>query len=299
MTTLIAFLDALTFAARAHANQRRKGAAQEPYINHLIEVADLAARAQDEIDLDIVKGALLHDVIEDTQHSYDDVSARFGAQVADYVRECSDDMSLPKPERKRRRIADAPHKSPGAKIIKIADVISNLRAMESSPPAGWPLAWRLGYLEGTRELHAGLSGASAWLDDLYVREADRIEEAMLVQGRDMAGADAATTPYTLDTAAGQPVYLVYLANTEATALSDADKDKLASILEDSFPSATILDAEAIFESRRRPIMMVRVRSDTTDAIVALAQRLCVAFAQRFVGVESDGRYFRVYADDTA
>jgi len=46
------------------------------------------------------------------------------------------------------------------------------------------------------------------------------------------------------------------------------------------------------------VLVVRVRSDSTDAVVATAQRLCLEFAQRFVGIETEGRYLRVYADDT-
>jgi len=132
---------ALRFAAEAHANQRRKGAAQEPYVNHLIEVAELIVDATGGDDPDIVIGALLHDTIEDTAVTYDEIEARFGRRVADLVRENSDDMSLPKQERRRRRIAEAAHKSDGAKLIKIADLISNARAMTTSPPAGWARAW--------------------------------------------------------------------------------------------------------------------------------------------------------------
>jgi (p)ppGpp synthase/HD superfamily hydrolase len=87
---------ALLFAAEAHRNQRRKGAAQEPYLNHLIEVLDLVVQATDGTDMDIVIAALLHDVVEDTSTSYEDVAENFGERVAEIVRESSDDMSLPK-----------------------------------------------------------------------------------------------------------------------------------------------------------------------------------------------------------
>jgi hypothetical protein len=57
-------------------------------------------------------------------------------------------------------------------------------------------------------------------------------------------------------------------------------------------------AEAIYEGRRRSILLARIRTDSTDAVVDLAQHLCIAFHQRFVGVEVSGRYIRIYADDT-
>lgn len=124
---------ALLFAAEAHRNQRRKGAAQEPYLNHLIEVLDLVVQATDGTDMDMVLAALLHDVVEDTSTTYEDIVANFGEHVAQIVHENSDDMSLPKDERRRARIAAMPLKSREAKIVKMADVISNLRAIAVSP----------------------------------------------------------------------------------------------------------------------------------------------------------------------
>jgi len=92
---------ALLFAAEAHRNQRRKGAAQEPYLNHLIEVLDLVVDATGDTDMDMVIEALLHDVVEDTPTTYRDIAASFGERVAEIVRENSDNMSLPKSERRR------------------------------------------------------------------------------------------------------------------------------------------------------------------------------------------------------
>jgi len=96
---------ALLFAADAHRNQRRKGAAQEPYLNHLVEVLDLLVQATDGTDTDMLIAAILHDVLEDTSASYEDVAKNFGERVAEIVRENSDDMTLPKAERRRARIA--------------------------------------------------------------------------------------------------------------------------------------------------------------------------------------------------
>jgi (p)ppGpp synthase/HD superfamily hydrolase len=102
---------ALVFAAQAHRNQRRKGAAQEPYLNHLIEVLDLVVQTTDGIDTDVLIAAVLHDVVEDTPTSYDGVAKNFGERVAKIVRENSDDMSLPKAAWRRARIAGMQLKS--------------------------------------------------------------------------------------------------------------------------------------------------------------------------------------------
>jgi (p)ppGpp synthase/HD superfamily hydrolase len=130
-------LTAALFAAEKHAGQRRKGAAAEPYVNHLIEVAGLVANAIPEMDTDLVIAALLHDTIEDAGVTEDEISARFGNDVAELVMELTDDKSLPKAERKRLQVVRASQKSARAQVIKMADKISNLRAIQSSPPVDW------------------------------------------------------------------------------------------------------------------------------------------------------------------
>ena len=66
-----------------------------------------------------------------------------------------------------------------------------------------------------------------------------------------------------------------------------------------FPSATVQIAEGIHEGQRRSMLIGRIRTDSSDAVVDLAQRLCIAFDEPFVGIEVDGRYIRIYGDDTA
>jgi len=169
---------ALLFAAEAHRNQRRKGAAQEPYLNHLIEVLDLVVQAGDGTDMDMVLAALLHDVVEDTPATYEDVAANFGEHVAQIVRENSDDMSLPKDERRRARIAAMPLKSREAKIVKMADVISNLRAIAVSPPAGWSAERKLGYLNACRELVDAARGTEPAIERMFDETAANVERTV-------------------------------------------------------------------------------------------------------------------------
>jgi uncharacterized protein (UPF0147 family) len=288
---------ALLFAAEAHRNQRRKGAAQEPYLNHLVEVLDLLVQATDGTDTDTLIAAILHDVVEDTAASYEDVAKNFGERVAEIVRENSDDMTLPKAERRRARIAGMPLKSREARLVKMADVISNLRAIAMSPPAGWPADRKFDYLEGCRQLIDAGRGTDAAIERTFDQTADDVERTIRdeapfsIDGREVAARH-------LENAIGQAVHLIYLPNTENRTLGEREVDRLCEMIGRSFPSATVQSAEAVYEGKRRSILMARIRTDSTDAVVDLAQRLCIAFQQRFVGIEVGGRYIRIYGDDT-
>src|ERR1017187_5344151 len=152
-----AILNAANFAAEKHAAQKRKGAAAEPYINHLIEVAELVSSALSEPDTNLVIAALLHDTIEDTGVTKEELIQAFGTDVAELVVEVTDDKALPKAERKRLQIVNAPKKSVRAQVIKLADKTSNLRAILHSPPADWSLQRRREYFEWAKQVVDGLS----------------------------------------------------------------------------------------------------------------------------------------------
>ncbi|MDV7144612.1 HD domain-containing protein [Tropicimonas sp. TH_r6] len=288
---------ALTFAADTHRNQRRKGAAQEPYINHLIEVMELVAQATDGQDGEILVAALLHDAIEDAGVTAEEIEARFGARVARIVVENTDDMSLSKPERRARRIAAMGDKPVDSRIVKIADVVSNLRSLVVSAPAGWDVERKLNYLKGCRQLIEAGRGANAALETLFDETAVEVESSvrgdrpMTIGGREEALRH-------LEVEMGQHVHLVYLPNTQLRWLTGADIQKLAQEAAIFFPSAAIHEAHATFDGKLRKILLARIRTDDSDAVVAFGQRLCLAFEQEFVGIEVGGRYIRVYADDT-
>ena len=161
---VITLVRALDFVARKHTDQRRKGAAAEPYINHLSEVALLVAEATRGRDRLAVLGALLHDTIEDTTATTEELEAEFGAEVAALVAEVTDDKRLPKHERKRLQIETARHKSRRAKLIKIADKTSNLRSIIESPPVDWDAARRCEYFEWAAQVVEGCRGANARLE---------------------------------------------------------------------------------------------------------------------------------------
>ncbi len=177
METLIAVLKAAERAAHWHVGQRRKGAAQEPYINHLIEVARLVAEATGGDDPNLVVAALLHDAVEDQPVSRAAIAQEFGEDVAALVLEVTDDKSLPKQERKRRQVEHAPSLSPRAAILKLADKTSNLTALAVSPPADWNKARRLDYVQWGRDVVAGLKVENPWLEERFADAADAAERA--------------------------------------------------------------------------------------------------------------------------
>jgi (p)ppGpp synthase/HD superfamily hydrolase len=178
MNGLVTVLRAADAAARWHVNQRRKGAAQEPYVTHLLEVAMLVAEATAGADPNLVVAALLHDTIEDQGVTREEIAAQFNGDVADLVFEVTDDKKLPKAERKQLQIKHAPKLTPRAKILKLADKISNLRSLAASPPADWPMQRRIDYVIWTTEVVQGLRGASALLEQEFDRAAADAERTI-------------------------------------------------------------------------------------------------------------------------
>lgn len=173
MNELVSVLQAADAAARWHVHQRRKGAAQEPYVNHLLEVGSLVAEATGGSDPDVVIAALLHDAIEDQGVTAETIASEFGRHVADIVMEVTDNKSLLKAERKRLQIENAPKKSREAKLIKLADKTSNVRAVANSPAPDWSVERRLEYVEWAKTVVAGLRGTSPWLEHQFDEAADQ------------------------------------------------------------------------------------------------------------------------------
>lgn len=166
-------VDALDFAARKHRDQRRKDREASPYINHpiaLMRVLSLEAGIRDPF---VLCAALLHDTVEDTQTSPEELAERFGLLIHDLVMEVTDDKRLPREERKRLQIQRAGGASEGARLVKLADKICNLRDLANSPPHDWDLErrrtyfdWAAAVVEQVRGTHAGLE---AIFDLAYAR----------------------------------------------------------------------------------------------------------------------------------
>jgi len=159
--------EAADLAARRHNGMARKGRGNEPYINHLAEVANLLALVTDGEDAELVAAGWLHDTIEDTGTTRAELAQKFGERVAALVVEVTDDMSLAKTERRRKQIADAPHKSSGARLIKIADKISNIRARIHSAPTPDERADLIDYVDWAEQVVAGCRGANVRLDRMF------------------------------------------------------------------------------------------------------------------------------------
>jgi GTP diphosphokinase / guanosine-3',5'-bis(diphosphate) 3'-diphosphatase len=143
---------AAAFAAQRHSAQRRKDVEASPYINHPLALAHLLASIGGVTDPMVLKAALLHDTLEDTETTYDELVEHFGEQVASVVAEVTDDKSLPKARRKELQIEHAPHKSSAAALVKLADKTCNLRDVASSPPADWPIERRREYFDWARRV---------------------------------------------------------------------------------------------------------------------------------------------------
>jgi guanosine-3',5'-bis(diphosphate) 3'-pyrophosphohydrolase len=167
LTGVCLVTEAAQFAARRHAGMARKGRGDEPYVNHLAEVAHLLAVATSGMDAELVAAGWLHDTIEDTDKTRERLAEEFGARVANIVVEVTDDMSLPKDRRRQKQIEDAPHKSPDAKLIKIADKISNVGARILPHPSGTERDDLADYLAWAERVVAGCRGVNAMLDRTF------------------------------------------------------------------------------------------------------------------------------------
>jgi guanosine-3',5'-bis(diphosphate) 3'-pyrophosphohydrolase len=163
---VLTLLAALEFAADKHRHQKRKDAEGSPYVNHPIAVTCILAAEGSVDDESALLAAVLHDTVEDTDTTFEELDARFGMTVAKLVEEMTDDKALPKAVRKQHQIDHAPQASPLAKQLKIADKIANIRDIVFNPPDDWSrerkleyFAWAERVVAGCRGINAGLEGA--------------------------------------------------------------------------------------------------------------------------------------------
>ena len=160
-------IQAANFAAEKHKSQRRKDADKTPYINHPLALAHVLAVEGDVDDVDVICGALLHDTVEDTETTESELLAGFGESITRIVLEVTDDKNLGKMARKEAQVAHAPHISDQAKLVKLADKISNLRDIAASPPAGWSLERKQDYFDWAARVINGLRGVHPKLEGLF------------------------------------------------------------------------------------------------------------------------------------
>src|ERR1700752_897495 len=164
---LALLLEALAFAAHKHRDQRRKDAEASPYTNHPIALADVLVNEGGVTDAEVLCAALLHDTVEDTATTPEELVDAFGSRIARIVAAVTNDKHLPKAERKRRQIEHAPHISREAKLVKLADKLCNLRDVAVRPPAKWDLARRREYFDWAKQVVDGLRGIHPRLEAAF------------------------------------------------------------------------------------------------------------------------------------
>jgi len=164
---LALLLKALAFSAHKHRDQRRKDAEASPYINHPIALADVLVNEGGVTDTETLCAALLHDTVEDTATTHEELVDAFGSRIARIVAEVTDDKDLPKAERKGLQVEHAPHISREAKLVKLADKLCNLRDVADRPPAKWDLARRREYFDWAKQVVDGLRGVHPRLEAAF------------------------------------------------------------------------------------------------------------------------------------
>ena len=160
-------LRALEFAADKHRNQRRKDRRASPYINHPIALASVLTLEGRVADPKVLAAALLHDTIEDTRTSYEELKAKFGTRVANTVLEVTDNKRLRKHTRKRLQVEHASGLSRDAKLVKLADKICNVRDLGEHPPVGWNKQRRREYFDWAKRVIDGLRGTNRRLEAAF------------------------------------------------------------------------------------------------------------------------------------
>ncbi|XP_023330134.1 guanosine-3',5'-bis(diphosphate) 3'-pyrophosphohydrolase MESH1 [Eurytemora carolleeae] len=164
MSDLTILMKATNFAAIKHKDQRRKDTEGTPYINHPIGVANYLTQAG-VTDLDVIQAALLHDTVEDTETTLEELKIHFGEKVASIVAEVTDEKGQEKHERKRLQIIHARHASKEAKLVKLADKLYNIKDLERCLPTGWTNERRDEYFKWAAKVVSGCRGTNLELEN--------------------------------------------------------------------------------------------------------------------------------------
>jgi (p)ppGpp synthase/HD superfamily hydrolase len=160
---------AAQFAAARHADQRRKGRDQEPYVNHLIEVAGHLAHSARSDDAVLLAAGFLHDTVEDTNTTHAELVSLFGADVANIVAEVTDDKDLRKDARKQAQVNGIRRKSIRAQFLSVADKTANVASILRSPPMDWTRQRMAEYGDWAENVVGQVRGIDAYLDDAFLK----------------------------------------------------------------------------------------------------------------------------------
>jgi len=164
MSDTVLIVKASNFAAIKHKTQKRKDPEGTPYINHPLGVAHILTTAGVE-DVEVIVSAILHDTVEDTDTTLDEIEAEFGKSIRGIVAEVTDDKNLVKEERKRLQIVHGPHKSSKAKLVKLADKLYNITDLERATPKGWTEERKQQYFLWSAKVVLGLRGSNQIMED--------------------------------------------------------------------------------------------------------------------------------------
>jgi len=151
------FMTALDFAAEKHKFQKRKGINPAPYINHPIKVAQTLVEVGGIEEVSVLAAALLHDTIEDTDATVEELQTIFGKKITSIVLEVTDDKRMVWNERKAYQIVKAPNLSKEAKLVKLADKTCNITDIVNQPP-DWPVERKISYLVWAKKVVDALGG---------------------------------------------------------------------------------------------------------------------------------------------
>ena len=164
-------LKAIAFAAEKHRHQRRKDPQASPYINHPIDLTNVLVQEGRVRDTTVLIAAILHDTLEDTETTPDELAAAFGGEVRDIVLEVTDNKKLKRRKRKELQIKHGPHLTRKARLVKLADKICNLRDVAENPPTRWSLKRQIEYFDWAKAVIDNLRGThprlEAVFDDVY------------------------------------------------------------------------------------------------------------------------------------
>jgi GTP diphosphokinase / guanosine-3',5'-bis(diphosphate) 3'-diphosphatase len=167
--------EAAIFAACKHQGHIRKDALASPYITHPLTVAREIYATGKVDDPSILVAAILHDTLEDTKTTQDELRQQFGEDVLSIVLEVTDDKSLIKERRKQLQVIHAPQLSYAARIIKLADKLVNCRDILHMPPRDWSLVRRQEYIQWSADVLAQVRGVNPSLEAAFDKMAAQAE----------------------------------------------------------------------------------------------------------------------------
>ncbi len=156
------------FAALAHKDHFRSNKTHDPYIEHLREVASLVRGSGGTTEE--ICAALLHDSVEDTATTLEDIETEFGSVIKDIVKELTDDPEsekLPTLERKKLQAEHAKVVNSTVRRVKLADQISNVRYVVEAPSIKWDKQKCIDYVTGAYLIANECSGISVFLDQKF------------------------------------------------------------------------------------------------------------------------------------